>query len=63
MPYFPPKFPDCTDCKFFKPETGSVRCLKCDVGEYFEPKIDDRQPDEEELMIIFSKMEGVESDD
>jgi len=63
MSYFPPKFPECRDCKFFRPETGSVRCLPCGAGEYFEEKIEDRQPNVDELMEMFKNMTGAHEDD
>jgi hypothetical protein len=31
------KFDECSDCRF----RGKKECLKCEVGEYFEPKEED----------------------
>jgi hypothetical protein len=63
MAYFPPKFGDCTICRFYRPETGSVKCLPCEVGENFEEKINDRQPDDDELMKMFANMRGTFEDE
>jgi len=50
------RFPECIDCLFFRPSKGSAECLKCGAGEYFEPKIDDSDPDDNDLMSEFRKM-------
>jgi hypothetical protein len=63
MAYFPPKFPDCTSCKIYRPETGAVKCLSCGAGEFFEEKVDDHQPNDNELMEMFRNMRGGNGDD
>jgi hypothetical protein len=63
MARFNGRHPECRDCKFFRPNIGSVHCLPCGAGEFFEEKIDDHQPDEEELMILFTHMDGCNDDD
>lgn len=64
MSHFTPKYPECTICKNYRPETGHVRCLPCGAGEFFEEKIDDRHPDNWVLMEMFKNMRGHgESDD
>jgi hypothetical protein len=55
-PDFVPPHDECKDCKFFRPRVGNVRCLDCGGGEFFEEKIDDHAPDDDELMILFSHM-------
>jgi hypothetical protein len=50
------RFPECIDCKFFKPKRGSAECFSCGAGEYFEPKVDDSDPDDNELMRAFGEM-------
>lgn len=62
MAYFTGRHPECIDCKHFKPNSGSVHCLSCGAGEFFEEKIHDEQPDDEELMDIFAYMESQNND-
>lgn len=54
--FFYGRHPECSECKHFKPDTSSVHCLGCGAGEFFEEKIDDHTPDDEELMEMFSHM-------
>jgi hypothetical protein len=57
------RHPECGDCKFFRRNTGHVRCLPCGAGEFFEEKAGDREPSDAELMILFSHMDGSYDDD
>jgi hypothetical protein len=50
------RFPECIDCKFFRPNRGSPECFSCGAGEYFEAKVDDSDPDDNELMKAFGAM-------
>jgi hypothetical protein len=51
-----PRHPDCTDCKFFNRHRVNTRCVPCGAGEFFEEKIVDRAPNDNELMIMFAGM-------
>lgn len=53
---------ECTDCRFFNPNRPSRKCLPCGSGEFFEERITDRAPTDNELMKIYSKM-GYDHDD
>jgi hypothetical protein len=55
---FTGRHPECRQCVHFKPNAGSIHCLNCGAGEFFEEKVDDEGPDEDDLRIIFSSMDG-----
>lgn len=54
-----PKFPDCTDCKWFLRGRSSGRvnqnpiCRECDAGEFFEQRVSNRAPTDDELMSLY----------
>lgn len=50
-----PKFSDCTGCRYFNPRIVRPECRACGAGEFFEPKINTRQPSNEELWDIYRK--------
>jgi hypothetical protein len=52
----------CTDCRFFNPNRPSRKCLPCGSGEFFEERVTDRAPTDNELMKLYSKM-GFDHDD
>jgi len=54
---FEPKFKDCTDCKNFRRFIPQRICGQCGSGEFFEEKLDDSMPSDDELMKIYSKMD------
>jgi Zn ribbon nucleic-acid-binding protein len=56
------RYPECKDCKHFDPTTLSIKCLRCGAGEYFEERIDDDDPSDEEMMILYGKMSRDEDD-
>lgn len=49
------KFEECTSCKFFNAEREHRNCKHCGVGEFFEEKVSDRAPTDDELMMMFRK--------
>lgn len=61
---FEPKFSDCLGCRFFLRNAiiEPKRCQACGVGEYFEPRVHDEQPDDNELMRMFARMENDSQD-
>ena len=50
-----PKFPDCIGCKFYSTKFTRPECGECGAGEFFEPKINTRQPSREELMDMLER--------
>lgn len=52
------KFDDCDQCKHFHRRHGHlwIVCRMCTIGEHFTEKIDDTQPDDNELMRIYARM-------
>lgn len=52
------KFPECPSCKWFfrKALNTTARCRACDTGEFYEPRVDDSAPTDNELMYIFARM-------
>ena len=63
MSHFQGRHPECKDCKHFRPHTGSVHCLNCDAGEFFEEKINDQQPSDQELLNYYYFSMEREDDD
>jgi hypothetical protein len=59
-----PKFSDCQGCRFYLRNAvlEPRRCKACDAGEHFEPVINDQQPDDNELMRMFARMENDSQD-
>lgn len=58
-----PRHPECRDCKFFNPNQVNRRCISCGVGEFFEERIIDRPPTDNELMKMFAAMSEYRDDD
>lgn len=54
---FEPRFPECVECKFYRPSSGGYRCRRCGAGEFFEEQEKTLQLDDNELMKLFSEME------
>lgn len=52
------KFDECGDCRFFNRVYGHVGsiCKGCTIGEYFEFRINDSQPNDDELMRMYARM-------
>lgn len=57
-----PRFDDCKQCRFFRPNVASRRCISCGSGDFFEERIDDRPPRDDELMEIYAGMENNDDD-
>jgi len=55
------RFLECRDCRFLLRDRPSPICVRCGAGEFFEERIDDRQPTESELMKILKGMGDAES--
>lgn len=51
-----PKFDECEDCRFFNPLRAHRNCKSCTAGEFFQERIEDREPTDTELMKLFSQM-------
>jgi len=58
-----PRHPECRECKFFSSSGINGRCTPCGSGEFFEEKVNDRPPTDNELMRMFANMTGHSDDD
>jgi len=59
---FEPRFPECRECKFYRPSRPSANCLRCGAGEFFEEKEPDGEPDADELMRMYAEMDNDSGD-
>lgn len=52
------KFDDCDMCQFFSRKWGHLGayCRICTIGEFFQEKINDAPPDDDELMRMYARM-------
>lgn len=52
------KFDDCDLCRFFSRRWGHIGsiCRICTIGEFFQEKINDGPPDDDELMRMYARM-------
>jgi hypothetical protein len=57
-----PRHDECKGCKFFNPNRPARECLPCGNGEFFEARIRDRAPTDNELMKMYAGM-GYDHDD
>lgn len=51
-----PRHPECLQCRKFDPERLNRHCLPCGAGEFFEEKVDDDSPDDQDLMGMYEGM-------
>jgi hypothetical protein len=58
-----PRHPECRECKFFQQNRVNGRCIPCGAGEFFEERIRDMRPNDNELMKMFANMTGYGDDD
>ncbi|WLR90981.1 hypothetical protein [Shinella zoogloeoides] len=49
------KFPECTGCRFFSAKFERPECRECGAGEFYEEKINTRQPSRDELMDMLQR--------
>jgi hypothetical protein len=49
------KFPDCGDCRFFNRKIERPQCKECGCGEFFEARVRNTVPTDDELMFIYRK--------
>lgn len=47
-----PKFSECRGCRYFNERIQRPQCRLCGAGEFYEPKINTRQPSDDELMRL-----------
>lgn len=52
------KFDDCDLCRNFSRRWGQMGsiCRLCTIGEFFQERINDRPPDDDELMKMYARM-------
>lgn len=53
-----PKFDECTDCRYFiaRGKVANPICGECGSGQFFDERVRERRPSDNELMNMFGRM-------